>query len=80
MMAGWDLIVARSKEASAAHRKESSRCLELAAQGLTSAQIAAQLSVVLRTVETHLSSIFRKLHLKKRSDLFRFATRPILAK
>ena len=78
MMAGWDDSRAIEEHPPLTEREQ--QVLELAAQGLTSAQIAAQLSVVLRTVETHLSSIFRKLHLKKRSDLFRFATRPILAK
>ena len=41
----------------------------LVAQGLTSGQIAEQLSIVLRTVETHLSAIFRKLKVGSREEL-----------
>jgi DNA-binding CsgD family transcriptional regulator len=47
--------------------------LGLVARGYTSAEIARQIFVGLKTIETYRSRIFEKLGLKKRSDLIRFA-------
>jgi DNA-binding CsgD family transcriptional regulator len=45
------------------------RVAELAAGGLTNRQIAEKLFVALRTVETHLTSAYRKLGIRSRADL-----------
>jgi two-component system, NarL family, response regulator NreC len=47
--------------------------LHLTADGLKSAEIAAQLSISPRTVEMHRANYMRKLHLKTHNDLIRFA-------
>jgi DNA-binding CsgD family transcriptional regulator/tetratricopeptide (TPR) repeat protein len=49
--------------------------VELVAKGLTNRQIALQLSVSRRTVETHLSHVFGKLGLTSRVELATAATR-----
>jgi DNA-binding CsgD family transcriptional regulator len=45
------------------------RIAELASQGLTNREIAQTLFVTTRTVEGHLTSIFRKLQLDSRNEL-----------
>jgi DNA-binding NarL/FixJ family response regulator len=45
------------------------RIAELAAEGLTNAQIAQTLFVTARTVEGHLTHVFLKLHVKARTEL-----------
>ena len=45
------------------------RIAELAADGLTNRQIAQTLYITARTVEGHLTSVFRKLDVKNRTDL-----------
>ena len=45
------------------------RVAELASQGLTNREIAQSLFVTTRTVEGHLTSVFRKLHLASRDEL-----------
>jgi len=47
--------------------------LKLVAQGYTSAQIAKQIAVSVKTVETYRSRFAEKLGLRKRSDVIRFA-------
>jgi two-component system, NarL family, response regulator NreC len=47
--------------------------LRLIALGYTSAEIAAQLHLSRRTVETHRARIFEKLELKTRAELVRYA-------
>jgi two-component system, NarL family, response regulator NreC len=47
--------------------------LHLTADGLKSADIAAQLSISPRTVEMHRANYMRKLHLRTQNDLVRFA-------
>jgi two-component system response regulator NreC len=47
--------------------------LKLVAQGYTSAQIAKQIGVGLKTVETYRSRLAEKLGLRTRSDVIRFA-------
>jgi len=47
--------------------------LRLVAQGYTSAQIAKQIAVSVKTVETYRSRFAEKLGLRKRSDVIRFA-------
>jgi DNA-binding CsgD family transcriptional regulator len=49
--------------------------LLLAAEGLTNPQIAQQLSISVRTVESHRASFMRKLGLRHQTDLVRFALR-----
>lgn len=49
--------------------------LQLAAEGKTSAEIAAALFVSPRTVETHRANLMRKLALRSQTDLVRFAIR-----
>jgi DNA-binding NarL/FixJ family response regulator len=49
--------------------------LQLAAEGHTSAEIAACLSISSRTVETHRSAVMRKLGLRRQTDLVRYALR-----
>ncbi|MDQ3642647.1 MAG: LuxR C-terminal-related transcriptional regulator [Actinomycetota bacterium] len=45
------------------------RVSALIAQGLTNAEIASELSISRKTVESHLSSIYRKLELRSRTEL-----------
>lgn len=45
------------------------RVARMAADGMTNAEIAQALFVVLRTVETHLTSAYRKLDISRRSEL-----------
>ncbi len=47
--------------------------LQLVAQGLTNGQIAQQLILGVRTVETHRANLMRKLGLRTAADLGRFA-------
>ena len=47
--------------------------LELVATGMTSAQVATQLFLSTRTVDTHLTSIFHKLGVTSRAAATRFA-------
>lgn len=49
--------------------------LQLAAEGHTSAEIAARLFISSRTVETHRSAVMRKLGLRTQTDLVRYALR-----
>jgi DNA-binding CsgD family transcriptional regulator len=42
--------------------------LEMAAQGLTNSQIAAQMSVTVHSVKFHLASIYRKLDVSNRTE------------
>jgi two-component system response regulator NreC len=47
--------------------------LGLVARGYTSAEIAKQIFIGVKTIETYRSRIFEKLGLQTRSDLIRFA-------
>jgi two-component system response regulator NreC len=47
--------------------------LQLAAQGLTNAEIGNRLSISPRTAETHRANVIRKLGLNTQIDLIRFA-------
>jgi len=47
--------------------------LHLVAEGLTSAEIAARLYISPRTAESHRANLMRKLGLRSRTDLVRFA-------
>lgn len=49
--------------------------LHLAAQGHTAAEIAEQLSIGIRTVETYRANLMRKLGLRTQTDLIRYALR-----
>jgi DNA-binding CsgD family transcriptional regulator len=42
--------------------------LEMAAQGLTNSQIAAQMAVTVHSVKFHLASIYRKLDVSNRTE------------
>ena len=54
--------------------------LQLAAEGRTNPEIAARLFISARTAETHRSNLMRKLGLRSRTDLVRYAiSRGILA-
>jgi DNA-binding NarL/FixJ family response regulator len=47
------------------------RVASLATDGLANKEIAAALGVALRTVETHLTSAYRKLDVRSRAELLR---------
>ena len=49
--------------------------LQLAAEGLTSAEIGTRLTIGKRTVETHRANLQRKLGVKTQADLVRFAVK-----
>lgn len=49
--------------------------LQLAAEGMTSAQIAERLFISRRTAETHRANLMRKLELRSQTDLVRYAIR-----
>ncbi len=48
--------------------------LRLIARGLASKQVARKLSISIKTVETHVSSVLRKLQLSSRHELARWAS------
>jgi len=48
--------------------------LRLIARGYTYREIAAELHISVKTVETHVSSVLRKLQLSNRYQLTRWAT------
>ncbi len=48
---------------------QETRVALLVAQGLSNKEVAAQLFLSPRTVETHLSSVFRKRGFRNRTDL-----------
>lgn len=58
----YDLLTSREREV-----------LQLAAQGLTNAEIGERLSISPRTAETHRANLLRKLGLQSQTDLVRFA-------
>jgi DNA-binding CsgD family transcriptional regulator len=47
--------------------------LQLAAQGSSNAEIGSRLAISPRTAETHRTNLMRKLGLRSRSDLIRYA-------
>jgi DNA-binding CsgD family transcriptional regulator len=49
--------------------------LQLAAEGRSTAQIAKDLFISPRTVETHRGNVMKKLALRSQTDLVRFAIR-----
>jgi two-component system, NarL family, response regulator NreC len=49
--------------------------LQLAAEGMSNAEIAARLSISPRTVEMHHGNLMRKLRLRTQTDLIRYALR-----
>ena len=48
--------------------------MRLIARGYTYKEIARQLSLSVKTVETHVSAVLRKLQLSSRHELTRWAT------
>lgn len=58
----YELLTSREREVT-----------QLAAQGLSNAEIGERLSISPRTVETHLANLLRKLGLGSQTDLVRFA-------
>jgi DNA-binding NarL/FixJ family response regulator len=48
--------------------------LRLIARGLAYKQVARKLSISIKTVETHVSSVLRKLQLSSRHELARWAS------
>ena len=52
------------------------RTARLAVEGMTNREIAKELFVTLRTVETHLTQIFRKLDIRSRRELAAALERP----
>jgi DNA-binding NarL/FixJ family response regulator len=49
--------------------------LQLAAEGLSNAQVAGKLYISARTAETHRANVLRKLSLHSQTDLVRYAIR-----
>ena len=64
-LAEADILTAREAEV-----------LQLLQEGMTNAQIAHELSIGLETVRTHARNIYRKLGIRTRRDLARFARHP----
>jgi len=62
--------IASTTPANALSRREL-QVVRLAVQGLTAAQIAQQLAIGERTVETHLANVYAKLRVKSRLELVR---------
>lgn len=60
----YELLTAREREV-----------LHLTAEGYTSTEIAARLSISPRTVEMHRANLMRKLNLSNQTDLIRYAVR-----
>jgi DNA-binding NarL/FixJ family response regulator len=58
----YDLLTARERET-----------LQLAAQGMSNAEIGERLAISPRTAETHRANLLRKLGLSSQTDLVRFA-------
>lgn len=61
---GYETLTTREREV-----------FQLAAEGLTSAEIATRLSISSRTAETHRANLMRKLGLRTQTDLIRYAIR-----
>lgn len=59
---GYELLTERERQV-----------LPLAARGMKNLEIAAQLSLSIRTVEMHRANMMRKLRLKNRTELVRYA-------
>jgi DNA-binding NarL/FixJ family response regulator len=72
-----DAYVADPYETLTARERET---LQLVAEGLTNQNIAGQLEISPRTVETHRANLMKKLALRTHSDLVRFAVRRGLIK
>jgi DNA-binding CsgD family transcriptional regulator len=68
MLAGLDSLTASER-----------RIAEYASDGLTNREIAQTLFITTRTVEGHLTSIFRKLHLSSRNELGAILAAPVSA-
>ncbi|MFF2196630.1 AAA family ATPase [Streptomyces sp. NPDC058157] len=66
---GGARIPATARTGSGALTDSERRTAELAASGLTNTEIAELLHVARRTVETHLTSTYRKLAIRRRSQL-----------
>lgn len=58
----YDLLTSREREV-----------LQLAAQGMTNAEVGERLSISARTAETHRANLLRKLGLQSQTELVRFA-------
>jgi DNA-binding CsgD family transcriptional regulator len=73
-----ELLASGARDAAPATRDDLTpserRIAELAAQGLTNRQIAAQLYVTVKAVEFHLSRVFSKLDIRSRRELPRVLT------
>ena len=52
------------------------RVADLVAAGRTNSEVAAELFMGLRTVEAHLSRMYRKLSVRSRTELCRMLTSP----
>ena len=62
MMRSWTGVSAREQEV-----------MRLIARGYTYKEVAAELFISIKTVETHVSSVLRKLQLSNRTELTRWA-------
>jgi DNA-binding NarL/FixJ family response regulator len=49
--------------------------MEMLARGLRSREIAEQLALSVKTVDTHRWNVLKKLHLRNNADLTRFAVK-----
>jgi len=64
-----DRVEAMSDKANPALTAHEGRVAALVARGLTNAEIGMELTLSPKTVESHLSSIYRKLELRSRTEL-----------
>jgi DNA-binding CsgD family transcriptional regulator len=69
---GWKAVAAAQGPASLSRRER--QIARLAAQGQTASEIAEQLFISRRTVESHLAHVYAKLGLRSRLDLVRRAS------
>lgn len=73
VMEGYTHLRGRSGEPRAEPTEREAEVLRLTARGYTNKEIASQLDISVKTVETHKANVMRKLDMHGRTDIVRYA-------